>query len=103
MIRVFDAENRQLVTRDSYDLAGHHVSIGASNLHSDNTNVIREGPALGIFTDIAHHSVEEFLRRQGSVTTDSRSELLFTEERAGRILYLVRAVSEKHNEVALHH
>src|SRR5437868_6783590 len=74
-------------------------SIGASNLHPDNADVIRKRLALGILADIAQHPVEEFLRRQGSVTTGSRAVLVLTEQRAGRILYLVKSISEQHNTV----
>src|SRR5215813_15365704 len=75
----------------------------ASNLHPDNADVIWEGLALGILADIAQHSIEEFLRNQGSVTTGTRAELLFTEKRAGRILYLKKSISEKHNDVTFRH
>jgi hypothetical protein len=43
------------------------MSIGASNLHPYNADVIREGPALGILADIAQHPIEEFLRNQCSI------------------------------------
>src|SRR4029453_14927442 len=59
------------------------ASIGASNINPDNADVICEGLALGMLTDIAQHPVEEFLWIQRSVTTGSRTEPLFIEERAG--------------------
>src|SRR5262249_1447914 len=79
------------------------ASIGASNLHPDNADVIREGLALGILADIAQHPIEEFLRNQGSVTTGTRAELLFIEKRARCILYLKKSISEKHNDVTFRH
>src|SRR5262249_37504527 len=80
-----------------------NASIGTSNLHPDNADVIRKGLALGMLADIAQHPVEEFLWNQRSVTTGSRTEPLFSEGRAGRILHLEKSISEKHNEIVFRH
>ena len=74
-----------------------------ADLHPDNADIIREGLALGIFTNVFQDPAEKPVRGQTGVTNNGRAQPVLIKERAGRVFDFEEPVREKHDEITFLH